>query len=542
MDESFFNNLKSMTGDYPNLLKVKEEIESDNIYGNLFFNNETYIKDNNNEDYDGINNIEKIAKNEYLDNMNYSNYFKKQDIFNDNDNNSVNSDLNRIKDKNSIYDSILKIVKEENINNTKNENKEIDTEMKYDLLGNSLLNNVSTSFSIGNLNNSKNNIIFPENFFYMIKHNDSMDNCPKSDFSLSFFTENLNKELTNLSSTFQEIKSNNKKYLEEISSLNSDLILVDELLSLMKLEINMTKNSEECMNVNEILNSYENIISLLNFNSLFENQKERCDSVNTKSECDDDTTSLNSYVNMNRNVKDECEDENALLVKTCMKSIKARNKMIDIHSSINDSTSLFFNDLLGNFCYLKQLLSSQTQFGNSINPIPIDKKPLIKTYFSKPLTRRISKRENSKKYTIKDFTTKKSIVQLALNTNIIHASKVSGVTVKNIKRWIANGPERKKGCGRKNVDIELENMLKKHLLEYKDRIYSKLTLNELNSHQTHNIKVSYKWIRKQCEKILEENPNFRCKNFICSNTWIRKFFKKHNMNLKMFNVIDNNHN
>jgi len=296
------------------------------------------------------------------------------------------------------------------------------------------------------------------------------------------------------------------------------------------------------MNVNEILNSYENIISLLNFNSLFENQKERCDSVNTKSECDDDTTSLNSYVNMNRNVKDECEDENALLVKTCMKSIKARNKMIDIHSSINDSTSLFFNDLLGNFCYLKQLLSSQTQFGNSFNPIPIDKKPLIKTYFSKPLTRRISKRENSKKYTIKDFTTKKSIVQLALNTNIIHASKVSGVTVKNIKRWIANGPERKKGCGRKNVDIELENMLKKHLLEYKDRIYSKLTLNELNSHQTHNIKVSYKWIRKQCEKILEENPNFRCKNFICSNTWIRKFFKKHNMNLKMFNVIDNNHN
>lgn len=551
MDESFFNNFKPFSGDYPNILKVKEEIDSDNAYmnyNNLFLNNEPY----NNDTYN-YSHFENIAKNEDFDNQaNYSNYFKRNEFLNDNI--SINSKINQNKNFNN---SIMKVVKEEIVNTDKNE-PDVDI-VKYDLLGNSLVNNVSTSFSIGNINNSKNNIIFPDNFFNMIKHNDSSENL-LPDFSLKYFSDNLHKELLNLTSIFQEIKSNNKKYLEEMSSLNSDLILVDELLSLLKLEISMTKNGEEIFNGNEIINTFENLTTLLNFNILFENEDlnfnenplENIKFSSAKSDCDEETTSLNSCVNIGRNVKNENEniheDNNSKLVKTCMKSIKARNKMIDIHASINDSTSLFFNDLLNNFCYIKQLVSSQSQGSNQnnpqnvINPIPIDKKPLIKTYFSKPITRRISKRENCKKYTIKDFSTKKSIVQLALSTNITHASKISGVTVKNIKRWIANGPERKKGCGRKNVDIELENMLKKHLLEYKDKIYSKLTLNELTNHQNPNIKVSYKWIRKQCEKILEENPNFRCKNFICSNTWIRKFFKKHNMNLKMFNVIDNNHN
>lgn len=36
------------------------------------------------------------------------------------------------------------------------------------------------------------------------------------------------------------------------------------------------------------------------------------------------------------------------------------------------------------------------------------------------------------------------------------ASELLGVPEKNIKRWIRNGPERKKGAGRKTMDPNME--------------------------------------------------------------------------------------
>ena len=31
-----------------------------------------------------------------------------------------------------------------------------------------------------------------------------------------------------------------------------------------------------------------------------------------------------------------------------------------------------------------------------------------------------------------------------------------GIPSKNIRRWIREGPYRKKGCGRKSIDLEME--------------------------------------------------------------------------------------
>ena len=59
-------------------------------------------------------------------------------------------------------------------------------------------------------------------------------------------------------------------------------------------------------------------------------------------------------------------------------------------------------------------------------------------------------------------------------------------------------------------------------------------LNSLRDEYCKNGKISYKGIRDLVKRIKYENPEFDCKKFICSNTWIRKFLKRNSIQMRLF--------
>lgn len=54
---------------------------------------------------------------------------------------------------------------------------------------------------------------------------------------------------------------------------------------------------------------------------------------------------------------------------------------------------------------------------------------------------------------------KMEAIRIARIKSIKEASEMLNIPEKNIKRWIKNGPERKKGAGRKTMDPEMEKKL-----------------------------------------------------------------------------------
>lgn len=45
---------------------------------------------------------------------------------------------------------------------------------------------------------------------------------------------------------------------------------------------------------------------------------------------------------------------------------------------------------------------------------------------------------------------------MAQGYDLKKVAKIMNIPEKNLKRWIVNGPERKKGAGRKIADMEME--------------------------------------------------------------------------------------
>lgn len=69
---------------------------------------------------------------------------------------------------------------------------------------------------------------------------------------------------------------------------------------------------------------------------------------------------------------------------------------------------------------------------------------------------RHSQKRGSKQFP--DFL-KRDIVLRAIQNGISKTSKEFGIYKQNIQRWMNNGTERKKGCGRKVCNAELENFV-----------------------------------------------------------------------------------
>lgn len=70
-----------------------------------------------------------------------------------------------------------------------------------------------------------------------------------------------------------------------------------------------------------------------------------------------------------------------------------------------------------------------------------------------------SKARKRGRYKICSLDKKIEAIRIARIKSIKEASEMLNIPEKNIKRWIKNGPERKKGAGRKTMDPEMEHRL-----------------------------------------------------------------------------------
>ena len=118
--------------------------------------------------------------------------------------------------------------------------------------------------------------------------------------------------------------------------------------------------------------------------------------------------------------------------------------------------------------------------------------------------RKRPKRGRYRKYT---YALKKEAVELSLKLgDAMQASKIMNVPLKNLRRWIENGPRRKKG-GRKTHDPQMEIRLHNWITTYKT------TYKQLPS-------------RKEIKKTALQYSHFPGK-FKASKGWYEKFMLRH---------------
>lgn len=112
-------------------------------------------------------------------------------------------------------------------------------------------------------------------------------------------------------------------------------------------------------------------------------------------------------------------------------------------------------------------------------------------------------------YRICSLETKQKAVELSKKFSFKEASKMFNTTEKNIKRWMKQGPERKKGAGRKTIDPLMEQRLIKWVNTY----------------------IGVEGVFPDCKIIKEKAKEFsNCPNFKASKGWSDKFLKRNQKN------------
>ena len=109
------------------------------------------------------------------------------------------------------------------------------------------------------------------------------------------------------------------------------------------------------------------------------------------------------------------------------------------------------------------------------------------------------------KYKICTSQMKEQIVRICQNHSLKTAAEIFSVPEKNIKRWITQGPERKKGAGRKTMDPQMEAGLLNWISEY---------------FRVSNVFPDFKEIKLQAKRFTKNQ------NFMASKGWCDKFMKR----------------
>ena len=128
---------------------------------------------------------------------------------------------------------------------------------------------------------------------------------------------------------------------------------------------------------------------------------------------------------------------------------------------------------------------------------------------------KLKKRGN---YKITSLSTKQAVIKRAHETSIKQAAREFDLPEKNIKRWIANGPNRKKGAGRKTMDpfmeIKLLDWIKKNTT-MNNRIpdSSKIKGKARDMSKISTFKASKGW----CDKFYKRNSDFFAELKKCYN-------------------------
>lgn len=126
--------------------------------------------------------------------------------------------------------------------------------------------------------------------------------------------------------------------------------------------------------------------------------------------------------------------------------------------------------------------------------------------------KRLKKEDYTKRlrgpYMICNLTTKIDAVRLAKATTVKFAAQKFSLPEKNIKRWMNNGPQRKKGAGRKTMDPGMEVMLLQWMRKY---------------YRTHRSLPDSRDIKVEAKRISKFNE------FKASKGWCDKFLRRNTM-------------
>ncbi len=117
-------------------------------------------------------------------------------------------------------------------------------------------------------------------------------------------------------------------------------------------------------------------------------------------------------------------------------------------------------------------------------------------------------------YNICTLSRKKEAIRISRIKSIKEASRMLNIPEKNIKRWIRNGPDRKKGAGRKMRDPIMEKNILQWILEH--------------SESNHKIPNSHE-IKQQAKKFSN------LKDFKASKGWCDKFLRR---NFRFLNSLE----
>ena len=134
-----------------------------------------------------------------------------------------------------------------------------------------------------------------------------------------------------------------------------------------------------------------------------------------------------------------------------------RDKIDKQHSPNKNRLTNLNNQYLG--------FKEQTQLNNDNKPKDPEKSQK-QAQKSDTTKKNSSERKCRGSYNIADVKTKIQAVELSKKYPIKYVSNIMKIPEKNIKRWIKDGPMRKKGAGRKTMDPKMETRLLKWIKDY----------------------------------------------------------------------------
>ena len=301
----------------------------------------------------------------------------------------------------------------------------------------------------------------------------------------SFINEIKNCLKKDLDNNENFLKNKKKYFLNDIFKEKS-IVFNDELSktnSIFDITEKNKKIKSEISSEKNFLEEISNFDLFKKKDSFFENQK----------------TNFSENIQIEENVKKEYFSENESDINFENNSIILNNKKSD--KKIIDKKlieKLYIKNLEKNF---QKKIKIKIEEENNFLKFP----EIIKEEFFYIKKKKKIKRLKRGKYKIVSLLKKKEAVTLCKILSIKKTSEYLKISEKNIKRWLINGIERKKGAGRKIRDLKMENDLKLWMKNEFERV-GKFP--------------NYFFVKKQA-KIFSN-----CEKFKASKGWCDKFFRR----------------
>lgn len=244
------------------------------------------------------------------------------------------------------------------------------------------------------------------------------------------------------------------------------------------------------------------------------NQKLFFNSINNFKDSFEYNKSIKENTDKNSFVQDEDKvngmDRNPKLNTEQLSSEQNQNSVkFNPESSFCKTFEFFFGKKEPNYDPFDQKSSSKYSIGkNTYNKLNFDKKNDQYSGTQVGFDHQSQKRERGS-YNICTMQIKNEALSISKTNGIRFAAELLNIPEKNIKRWLKQGPERKKGAGRKTMDPDMEQGLLDWIAEVfrKSRVFPDFKEVKLQAKifsSNGNFKASKGW----CDKFMKRNSTF----------------------------------